>query len=78
MVLCYFLNECYIQQVHTQRQLGHSLSQPGQFGQNIIVLIKGLITPAHILLLCDKTPRGKVNKTHVREGFPQTAIYDQE
>ena len=54
-----------------------------------LVLLNGLIIPSHILL-SDKNPRGNVVKTHeralllrvfwshLREGFRQTAIYDQE
>ena len=52
-------------------------------------MFKGLIIPGHILL-SDKNPRGNVTKTHegallprvfwphFREGFRQTAMYDQE
>ena len=52
-------------------------------------IFKGLIIPGHILL-SDKNLRGNVTKTdegarlprvfwsHFREGFRQTAIYDQE
>ena len=39
------------------------------------MLIKGLIIPGHIFL-SDKNPR--VFWSHFREGFRQTAIYDQE